>query len=243
MPRNQAFKNQSVLSESMREFVYSKIVHGGESIKGLAASTGIDMRRIAAVVRLKQIEKQWAEQGKQLATPYRKAVLDMLPSFGTYHQNRGFAYENINEIHTHAYTKQQLFVPVSESRQFTREDAARAFHTRMLSPDKRMPIPELIQVEKDVISGKQSHQKSMLELQDKAAKEQVALAEKDRLAAEAEEARTNRVATDRFEFRIQDINAENVGPHGRAPTVVGWRYGVPSHDRKKGQVKIPTSVG
>lgn len=182
-------------------------------------------------------------KGKRLATPYSKAVLGMLPTYGSSEQSQGVPFENINEIHTHAYTKQQLFVPVSESRHFTREDAARAFHANMLSPDKRMPIPELIQVEKDVVSGKLSYDQSLEQFQVKAEQEQVALAEKDRAAAQAEEARTTRVATDRFEFRIKDINADNVGPHGRSPHAVGWRYGVPFHDRKRGQVKIPTSVG
>jgi hypothetical protein len=113
----------------------------------------------------------------------------------------------------------------------------------MLPPDKRMPIRELIQVEKDVASGKLSYDESLQEFRAKAAKEQLRLAEKDQAAAEAEEARITRVTTDRFEFRVKDINADNVGRKGRSPDAIGWRYGYPYPDRKQGQVKIPTSVG
>ncbi|CAK7218864.1 hypothetical protein SBRCBS47491_003649 [Sporothrix bragantina] len=201
------------------------------------------MRRVAAVVRLKEIEKQWEAKGKFLAKPYHDAVHDMVKTHEVYHDRSGEPFENVNEIHTHAYTKQQLFVPVSESRQFTREDAARAFHPRMLSPDKRVPIPELIQVEKDVLSGEATYDESLEKLHQKATAEQEALAKADREADAAEEASTKRVDTDRFEYRIRDINADNVGPNGRSPHAVGWRYGVPFSDRTRGQIKIPTSVG
>lgn len=167
----------------------------------------------------------------------------MAKTFGENQIRAGLIFENVNEIHTHAYTKQQLFVPASESRQFNREDAARAFHPRMLSPDKRVPIPELIQVEKDVLDGQVSYESSLMKLHEKADAEQEALAKADRDAAAAEAASTTRVKTDRFEFRIRDINADNVGADGRSPHAVGWRYGVPFDDRKPGQVKIPTRVG
>ena len=178
-----------------------------------------------------------------MAKPYHDAVHDMIRTHDLYHDRMGQAYENVNEIHTHAYTKQQLFVPASESRQFTREDAARAFHPRMLSPDKRVPIPELIQVEKDILGGEVTYEESMAKLHEKATAQQEALAKADREAAAAEEESTKRIDTERFEFRIRDINADNVGADGRSPHAVGWRYGVPFDDRKPGQVKIPTSVG
>lgn len=167
----------------------------------------------------------------------------MLQTHDVKEQSQQIPFENINEIHTHAYTKQQLFVPVSESRHFTRKDAARAFHRNMLSADKRMPIPELIEVEKKLHSGEVPYNEGMEALSQKAAAQQKALADKDREAAVAEEARTTRVETDRFEFRVRDVNADNVGPDGRSPHAVGWRYGAPFIDRKRGQVKIPTSVG
>ncbi|CAK7270118.1 hypothetical protein SEPCBS119000_003923 [Sporothrix epigloea] len=241
-PYNAAFKTQAILGETMREEIWDRVRVQGQSIKSVAALLNVDMRRVAAVVRLKELEKKSAEEGKYLATPYHDAVHEMAKTFETMQTVNGQVFEDVNEIHTHAYTKQQLFVPASESRQFTREDAARAFHPRMLSPDKRVPIPELIQVEKDVLNGELSYVDSFGKLHAKADAEQEALAEADRQAAAAEEASTTRVGTDRFEFRIRDINADNVGADGRSPHAVGWRYGVPFDDRKPGQVKIPTRV-
>lgn len=168
--------------------------------------------------------------------------MKMLPKFGRYQITNGWPFEKINEIHDHAYTKQQLFVPVPESRQFNREDAAKAFHARMLSPDKRMPIPELIQVEKDVASGKLTFDESVRQLQAKANDEQLAMYQKAQQEADAEEKRTKRIYTDRFEFRFKDYNAEEVGKNGRSPTSVGWRYGVPFSDRKRNQVKTLPAI-
>ncbi|CAK7235166.1 hypothetical protein SCUCBS95973_009177 [Sporothrix curviconia] len=242
-PHNKTFQSQKILGESMREAIYRRVCHNSQSIKSVAASSNIDMRRAAAVVRLKEIEKKWEAEGKFLAIPYHDAVHGMIGTHEIFHEDNGVVFENVNEIHSHAYTKQQLFVPTSESRQFNREDAARAFHPRMLSPDKRVPIPELIEVEKDVLSGDLPMRDSMMRLHAKATAEQKALAKADREADAAEEEGTTRVDTDRFQFRIRDINADNVGADGRSPHAVGWRYGVPFDDRKSGQVKIPTRVG
>lgn len=33
----------------------------GEALKAVSAEMGVDVRRIAAVVRLKQLEKQWVQ--------------------------------------------------------------------------------------------------------------------------------------------------------------------------------------
>lgn len=149
--------------------------------------------------------------------------------------------ENINEIHIHPTTMKQLFWPTSESRQFTREDAAKAFHHKMLSADQRSPHPELIKMEKELLEGKSAFE---------ARANFVAAAEKsERKAAEAQaqkilaaEQATQRINTKRFEFRFKEINAENVGHDGRRIDAVGARYGRPSYDRAKGMVRIPTSV-
>jgi hypothetical protein len=135
----------------------------------------------------------------------------------------------------------QLYWPTSESREFTREDAAKAFHRKMLSADQRSPHPELIQMEKDMLEGKTPWEakarfiKAAEDSERKAADKQVQKA----LAAEQA---TTRINTKRFEFRFREINAELVGPDGRAIDAVGARYGRPSYDRAKGMIRIPTSV-
>lgn len=62
-------------------------------------------------------------------------------------------HEAINEVLIHKYTMSQLFVPVSESRHFTREDAAKVFGERMLSADARSPQPELVEMEREIRAG------------------------------------------------------------------------------------------
>lgn len=58
-PLNQNFRSQPVLSEELREQVYYLAVHQGFDLSSLAATFQMDVRRVAAVVRLKTIEKKW----------------------------------------------------------------------------------------------------------------------------------------------------------------------------------------
>ncbi|KAI1299686.1 eukaryotic mitochondrial regulator protein-domain-containing protein [Xylaria venustula] len=241
-PLNPHYTSTRVLDEKAREMVWEKIMRKGETIKAVSAEFGIDIRRVAAVVRLKEIEKDWIAKNKPLAKPYARAVMAMLPTTRIMAHQANEPFEPINELHVHPYTMQQIFWPTSESRQFTREDAAKAFHRNMLSADKRVPHPELIQMEREVEQGRplwdasERFKQAVMESERKAAEKQVA-------KAELEEKLTTRVNTERFEFRFKQFNSENVGPSGRSRNAVGWRYGNPHGDRAKGhQIKIPTSV-
>lgn len=213
----------------------------GETIKAVSAELGVDIRRVAAVVRLKEVEKDWEAKGKKLAKPYARAVLSMLPTQTLKANRQNPPFEPINELHVHPYTMKQIFWPTSESRHFTRADAAKAFHSKMLSADERVPHPELIQMEKEVLQGRplwdasERFKQAAMESERKAAEKELAKAATD-------EKYTTRVPSKRFEFRFRQINSENVGPKGRARSAVGWRYGAPYYDRAKGEVKIPTSV-
>jgi hypothetical protein len=76
--------------------------------------------------------------------------------------------------------------------------------------------------------------------------EEEAEKERKREAKERLEKRITKIETKdgRFEFRFKDVvvSRETTGPNGRGTTAPGRRYGVPTYDRKKGQVKIPTKV-
>lgn len=61
-PLNPAFKSQSVLSEESREEIWQRVIVQGEALKAVSAKFGVDMRRVAAVVRLKEVEKTWEAQ-------------------------------------------------------------------------------------------------------------------------------------------------------------------------------------
>lgn len=59
---NPAFISQPVLSERSREHIYQRVFTKGEPIKVVSADLNVDHRRVAAVVRMKQIEKDWERQ-------------------------------------------------------------------------------------------------------------------------------------------------------------------------------------
>lgn len=150
-------------------------------------------------------------------------------------------FEPINDIHVHSYTMQQLFVPTSESREFTRADAAKAFGEHILPPDAKMRIPELVTMEKNLAAGMEPRVAHSTFVRTAALSEQK-FAAAQRAKMQAEEERKTRVDSGRFEFRFEQINSEDIGSKGRSRRGVGWRYGVPFYDRRRGEVKIPTSV-
>ncbi|KAH0544613.1 hypothetical protein FGG08_001263 [Glutinoglossum americanum] len=248
-PINSGFISQPVLSEELREEIYDRVISGGKSVKIVSAELGIDMNRVGAVVRLKAIEKDWVKKNKPLAKPYSKAVLEMLPTtpLMTF-PLRPKMHEPINDLPVHPATTQQIFEPTSESRSFTRIDASKAFDPELLPTDERIPHPELIELEKERLLG--IPQEERIERQRERAKRESEKREaKDRRRKEIEEATLKRVLSaesggngGRWEWRFREISVQDAGKDGRAPGGVGWRYGIPHEDRKKGQVKIPTRV-
>lgn len=76
-PLNPQFKSTPVLDEKARELVWEKIMRDGEPIKAVSAELGIDIRRVAAIVRLKEVEKDW------IAKVSSSALFPLFP-FGSY---------------------------------------------------------------------------------------------------------------------------------------------------------------
>lgn len=134
-----------------------------------------------------------------------------------------------------------MFWPASESRHFTREDAAKAFDDKLLPADQRIPHAELIVLEKEHLEGVGRQERYNRQQQrDLQAKEERQKAEEKRKQWEE---RTQRVVPGRrWDFKFQDFSAEKTGKDGRARNAIGVRYGMPHEDRKRGMVKIPTSV-
>lgn len=58
-PLNKSFRSQAVLSEELREEVWSRIMTEGKSVRQVSAELGVEMARVGAVVRLLEIEKEW----------------------------------------------------------------------------------------------------------------------------------------------------------------------------------------
>lgn len=183
------------------------------------------------------------EQGKMLAAPYSRQVLAMLPQT----QYRGEkvepqAHESINDLPVHPATTAQIFYPASESRAFTREDAGHAFRPGLLPADRRIPHPELVQLEKMKLNG--APKDEITDAMIKYSADEAKAIEMRKLAQKAREAKEVKVYKGfRWDFKFTDFSLDNtIGSNERSRKAVGARYGMPHEDRKRGQVKIPTSV-
>ncbi|KAF2807101.1 uncharacterized protein BDZ99DRAFT_465035 [Mytilinidion resinicola] len=243
-PLNAQFVSQPVLSEELREAIWKRVMKDGVSLPTVSVEFGVSNERVGAVVRLMQMEKEWVAKGKKLVRPYAEAVMAMLPKtpyVAKGENKRPVNHESINDLIVHPATKQQLFVPVSESRHFTREDAAKAFHHTLLSADDRIPHPELVVSEREAQLGL-SNSERVAAASARMLVERQRKAEKEAKRKEWEAKTIMRVPGRRWDFVFQDISVESVGKDGRSEKGVGWRYGIPHEDRKRGQVKIPTKV-
>ncbi|KAK4674515.1 hypothetical protein QC763_121250 [Podospora pseudopauciseta] len=239
-PSNKMFRSEPVLSSRARQIIWEAVMLKGMPLKAVSAQYQVDVRRVAAVVRLMEIEKRMEKENAPMAIPYALAVEKMLPLSNLTGDEQPF--EPINDVHVHSFTMQQLFVPVSESREFTRKDAAKAFGDHILPPDHKMRIPELVKMERDILNDVPQAQAEK-DFLARTRESERQFAEKEKYVAAKRDARKSKVDTERFEFRIEKINSEAVGKKGRARGAVGWRYGVPFNDRQRGLYKIPTSVG
>lgn len=61
-PNNRNFLSESVLSEELRNNIYVQVVEQKKSVRAVSVSLGIDMRRVAAVVRLVELERRQKKQ-------------------------------------------------------------------------------------------------------------------------------------------------------------------------------------
>lgn len=181
-----------------------------------------------------------SQQGKKLATPYSSAVLAMLPQTRP-NKIKPVTHESINDLPVHPSTRPQIFYPASESRQFTRADAAKVFSPTLLPADERIPHPESIQLERDHPEGvSREARREATEKVDAAHKAKKEEQERRKREWEAKNIRV--VPGQRWDFKFQNVNVDDAGSAGRGRKGVGWRYGAPHNDRKRGLIKIPTSV-
>jgi hypothetical protein len=58
-PLNPQFRSTPVLDDKARELIWEKVMRKGEPIKAVSAELGVDITRVAAVVRLKEVERDW----------------------------------------------------------------------------------------------------------------------------------------------------------------------------------------
>lgn len=77
-PLNSFFRSQPVLSEELREAIYQRVKKDGATVPLASVEYGVSNERVGAVVRLKQMEKEWISQVCWHTFPYSLAPLDMM---------------------------------------------------------------------------------------------------------------------------------------------------------------------
>ena len=74
-PLNKHFISESVLSENLRYEIYRRIKNEKKPLRVVSVELGVEMRRIAAVVRLVELENRWkAEVSGRSASPHRTVL-------------------------------------------------------------------------------------------------------------------------------------------------------------------------
>lgn len=167
----------------------------------------------------------------------------MLPqtAYPNSNNNRTQPHESINDLPVHAATMQQIFHPTSESREFTRADAARVFNEKLLPADQRVPHPELARLEMDRLAGVPYNERvAKAAKRNEEAEQRKAVAEQRRKKWQEKSVKV--VTSSRWDFKFRKIRVDDAGIDGRGYNGTGWRYGAPHMDRRKGEVKIPTRV-
>ena len=61
-PMNPFYRSHPVLSEELRDEIYKRVVDENKSIRDVSAALGVEMRRVGAVVRLKDLEDRWQQE-------------------------------------------------------------------------------------------------------------------------------------------------------------------------------------
>jgi len=59
-PLNRFFHSQPVLSEELKDEIYKRVITQGSTVREVSMGLMVEMSRVAAVVRLKTLEQNWA---------------------------------------------------------------------------------------------------------------------------------------------------------------------------------------
>lgn len=129
-----------------------------------------------------------------------------------------------------------------------REIIGKKGHERevLKAADARIPHPHLIALEKD---KRDPDLRDENEVMTQRYRQRLVDEEVERAAArerrrKKEEHTQRRIETSRWEFVVKEVQAtrDGTGLDGRGTNSPGFRYGVPSQERKRATVKIPTKV-
>ena len=196
----------------------------------------------------------------------------MVPVTSYNHESDTVRHESINDLPHHPLTAAQLFYPTSESRAFNRTDAGRVFSGAPRLPDSQdvgqggSPLTEPWADTRTEIIGKRGQEMPVLKpadariphphlikheqdkrhpvhglSQDVVQKRYVERLQNDQRSRKeafekreaSQEAVRTRIDKGKWQFVFTEVEASRG---------VGMKYGVPSQDRKRANVKIPTRV-
>ena len=80
-PNNRTFISEPILSEDLRNEVYTRVIEQKKSLRAVSVELGIDMKRIGAVVRLVELERRQRAQVCEffllLPLPHSQILLPM----------------------------------------------------------------------------------------------------------------------------------------------------------------------
>lgn len=103
-PSNPAFISQPVLSEEARELIWNKVMVKWEGVKAVSAELGVDQKRVAAVVRMKEVEKDWeAKVCRSTLISAQQLHLPSVPVSVMIHQKIRLVLKTAHK--THGYKK------------------------------------------------------------------------------------------------------------------------------------------
>ena len=74
-PLNPQFHSQPVLSEELREVIYLKVVRDKMSVRTVSTLMKVSMERVGAVVRMKQMERDWLKEVSSSVTTHAHSPL------------------------------------------------------------------------------------------------------------------------------------------------------------------------
>lgn len=77
-PLNKYFRSQPVLSEDLREAIYQRVQRDGTTVSLASVEFGVSNERVGAVVRLKQMEKEWVAQVRAMVFSFQSLLHDEL---------------------------------------------------------------------------------------------------------------------------------------------------------------------
>ncbi|KAI9726963.1 MAG: hypothetical protein M1828_000311 [Chrysothrix sp. TS-e1954] len=243
-PHNREFRSEPILSTAMRDEIYSRIMEKGKTIRQVSQEMQVEMKRVGAVVRMKTMEQDWIKEGKPLAMRYQTSIHSMIPTtpLRTDREATFQPHEPINTLLVHNATRRQLFHPTHETHQFTRSDAAKVFKRNLLPADERIPHPDMVQRHREIIVDRVAPVEIERRRVESFQREVVEMRERKEAEVRKQERHKERVEGQRWQFVFHDVRTEDAGTNGRGRFGVGWRYGRPHMDRRKGEVKIPTKV-